>query len=237
MPSNKRLAYIAIVGVLVAAALVVQIRRGGNATPEPHAYDNILQTQTSDSWQARLWLSVISLPAVQDHLQLTSDQKARLQTLLQSLTTEVQELAQSVREKKPEVRAEMPIYDERIDRLRLRRQREIADDLSDSQRERLDQLVLQYQGYNALFLTSSIATLKLSNEQLQQLKDLAVEKTQINSQYVRSYAQGNEAEKAAARLTFEESIAVHRRKNEAVLTPQQRTLHKELLGEPFEFPK
>lgn len=163
-------------------------------------------------------LRVLALPQVQDDLKLADEQKAEARKTaegLQGLFAGLQGLSQEERQQKfQEIQTKTRAAVEQVNKA-----------LSKEQNERLDQIVLQARGANALTDEKVGSELKLTDDQRQKLASIQEQAMQQGRD-----AQGDQEKIAQIRKTSREQAL-------AVLTEDQRQQFEKLQGKKIELPE
>jgi hypothetical protein len=162
-------------------------------------------------------LRVLALPKVQDELKLSAEIKAEVQKQadsLQGLYGGLQNLSQEERQQKfQEIQDKTKAAVEQVNKV-----------LSKEQNERLDQIVLQARGTQALMDEKVSSELKMTDDQRQKLSQL---QQQVMQQF--RDAQGDQQKMAEIRKSSREQAL-------AVLTDEQRKQFEKMQGAKIELP-
>lgn len=193
--------------VVVVAALTLFA-----ATPSARA-----QGQGRRGFGEGIRLRVLALPQVQDELKLSADVKAEVQKhadSLQGLYGGLQNLSQEERQQKfQEIQDKTKAAVEQVNAV-----------LSKEQKERLDQIVLQARGTQALMDEKVSSELKMTDDQRQKLSQV-----QQQSRQQFQDAQGDQEKIAQIRKSSREQAL-------AVLTEEQRKQFEKMQGAKIELP-
>jgi hypothetical protein len=168
---------------------------------------------------------LLRMAEVQTELKLTDDQKTKIATFLESQRGQGrgQGGGQGL---SPEERAQ------RRAEQRAKETEELKKILNEDQMKRLKQLQLQRQGMAALAETEVQSELKLTADQKSKVEAALQEQRQA----MRDAFQDGGGDPQAARAKMEELRKKTNEKLEALLTEEQKSQWKAMLGAPFTFP-
>jgi hypothetical protein len=100
------------------------------------------------------------------------------------------------------------------------------------QRQRYNQLYLQYQGYNAFSDPGVQQNLNLTSEQREKLNQYG----QDWNRQMAALQQAYQTNPAAATLRYNQLMQQQAQRYSSVLTPQQQQMWQEMTGQPYTFP-
>jgi len=169
--------------------------------------------------------SILRMPEVQAELKLTEEQKTKVSEMLAQQRGgrggggQFRDLSREERQK---------LMAER----RAEQQKAIAAILNADQMKRYRQLELQRQGPSALGESAVQEELKLTADQKSKVEAILTEQREA----MRDLRQGADGDREAMRARTAELRKKTAEKLEAVLTEEQKTQWKAMLGAPFTFP-
>ena len=170
-------------------------------------------------------LSLLRLEDVVKDLGLTDEQQSALQKLSESVHEQMNEVRSSLNSASPEQRQA------RLVEMEQQIAGKVAAVLNDQQRARLQEIKLQVLGPAALSYKDTADALKLSDEQLRTLADLA----EARRMAVRDAIAAAGSDPAAARTKIAAIVKDSADKMLAVLTSQQREQFEKMKGKSLEF--
>jgi len=159
--------------------------------------------------------------SVREELQLTEEQRATLDEVLRQNNR----LLLSIRDSGPQLAAAE--LQKALNQIR----RSIYQGFESSQRKRMLNMVLQAQGYGALFRAEVVTSLKLEAEQLESLNKVDEEFQQKIQEFSQAAEHMSQEERQDALQEAQQSR--HRQVLE-VLDERQKKIWAKLLGEPFD---
>ncbi len=176
-------------------------------------------------------LQILMIPAVQDELKLTEEQKTKLQQVGQELMQSGREFFQSLRDLSPEERQK------KIQDYQAESNKKINAVLKEDQQKRLRQLVLQRQGVAIITQDEEVAKqLKITDDQKLKIRDISrAAREEINALRQSGGGGGGFSPEMFAKI--QEINKKTNEKIEALLTDDQKKQWKELCGAPFKFPE
>jgi hypothetical protein len=155
--------------------------------------------------------------SVQEELKLTNDQLGKLKGAVEEVLGGFKEKLANLREMGPEERAKL------MDAITEKTNKIIVGVLDKDQIKRLREIDLQQRGPMALYDPEVRKALKITDDQLSQLKDLAAE---TNKAIHKAYDNRDTR-------SLEGAVETGLRKLSTLLTDEQKTTWKEMLGKPF----
>ncbi len=181
-------------------------------------------------------LALLRMEEVQKELELTDEQKSEIQKLAESQRGQrgqggdrqnFQNLSQEERQQR------FAQLREQAEARAKETREKLAEILLPHQSERLDQLVIQQQGINALNNPEVQAKLELTDDQKEKLRQVPQE---LREQLFQGGGRG-EGDAQARREQFEKFRTEMESKMLAVLTDAQKQKFEELKGKKFDFPQ
>lgn len=176
-------------------------------------------------------LQILMIPAVQDELKLTEEQKTKLQQVGQEIRESGAQFFQGLRDLSPEERQK------KMQEYQVETTKKINAVLKEDQQKRLRQLVLQRQGVAIIAQDEEVAKqLKVTDDQKLKIRDIS----RAAGEERRALFQGGGGGGGISpetRAKMDEITKKTNEKIEAVLTDDQKKQWKELCGAPFKFPE
>lgn len=171
-----------------------------------------------------LTLALIRDPAVHGELSLKPDQIA----LVQAAIAQVDEPLWQ--------RRDIPVQkvSEQLDALLAKLRQQLKRDLTASQLDRFDQIILQARGWKALVSPELAARLKLSTDQVSKLKAALAAATKEREAAEKELASQLPAAQEQSRATMRKAEA---KRFSEILTQKQQNDFTKLLGKPFDLTK
>jgi Spy/CpxP family protein refolding chaperone len=178
-------------------------------------------------------MQILMIPAVQEELKLTEEQKGKLQQVGQEIRETMGQALQGLRDLSPEERQK------KMQDYQAESTKKINAVLKEDQQKRLRQLVLQRQGVAIVAQDEEVAKqLKVTDDQKLKIRDI----TRAAGEERRALFQGGGGGGGGGfspemRAKMDEITKKTNEKIEAVLTDKQKKQWKELCGAPFKFPE
>jgi hypothetical protein len=169
---------------------------------------------------------LLAVPAVQTELKLTDEQKRQAADLLQKQRADLGEFVQRLQSATAEDRSKM------LAEWQADQAKKVAAVLNPDQQKRLHQLSLQQQGFTAMVAPAVQTDLKLTAEQKARVDELL----RAQQMALQNLFQGGGGITAETRQKLQALQKETNDKLRAVLTDEQKTRWKEMLGTPFNFP-
>src|SRR4051794_40410633 len=144
----------------------------------PMSWNSDLQAQTSGGLDSPPGSPLLSKPAVQKELQLTEEQKSKLQKVTTAGNRRFQEWLQTKRDSPSGGGADSETIRAEILAMREEGDTAVAKILTRSQRIRLEQIALQQEGLWALTRPEIAQRLNMSPEQREQIQEIIVQMRQ-----------------------------------------------------------
>ena len=174
--------------------------------------------------------AILGIPAVQDELKLTDEQRGKVESLMTSLREEMTGLRDKLSDVAPEERfARMR---ELMEEANAKVSKDVAAMLDSDQMKRFEQLELQVRGLDAFADAKVQEALKVAEEQKTKIGALMTEMAE-KRQSIMQDAQGDFQ---GAMAKFRELQDSTREKVMALMSDDQKAKYKEMTGEPFEMP-
>jgi hypothetical protein len=142
------------------------------------SWNSDLQAQTSAGLGGPLGSSLLSKPAVQQELQLTKEQKSKLQKVTAVWNQQRRERLDTIRKSLSEGAADPEAIRTQILAMREEGETPVAKILARSQRIRLEQIALQQEGLSALTRPEIAQRLNMSPEQQELIREIIVQMRQ-----------------------------------------------------------
>ncbi len=180
-------------------------------------------------------LSLLGIPEVQKELKMTPEQIEKAKTKqadMRQVMMEIFQQAGDFRQLSPEDRQKV------TEKMQAAQKKAIGEVLNADQQKRMNQLELQQQGTRAFGRKEVAESLKITDEQKEQLQKVQ-EAQQVA---MREAMQGidfqnmTDEDRTKMRTTMEANQKATTEKSMAVLTEEQKKKWKEMTGEPFKFP-
>jgi len=174
---------------------------------------------------------------VQEELKLDDDQKAKIQEALQSINAQRQKLFTALRglqgdeRQKKMAELQKKMQDETAEATKT-----IRAALKPEQAQRLDQILLQVRGLQALSDAAVAEKLQLTPEQRKQIQDAGAAGQQKRAQLVQDFRNGN-VERTKYREKLDEIAKETETKTIDVLTDEQKAQFEKMKGAKFELPQ
>jgi len=177
-------------------------------------------------------LQLITIPAVQEELKLTEEQKSKLQQVGQEIRQTMGQALQGLRDLSPEERQK------KMQEFQAESVRKINAVLKEDQQKRLRQLVLQRQGVAIIAQDEEVAKqLKVTDDQKLKIRDIMRAAMEERRALFQGGGGGGGGFSPEMRAKMDEITKKTNEKIEAVLTDEQKKQWKELCGAPFKFPE
>ena len=174
--------------------------------------------------------AILGVPAVQDELKLTDEQRGKVETLMGSLREEMMGLRDKLGDVAPEER--FGRMREMMEEANAKVRKDVAAMLDSDQMKRFEQLELQIRGLDAFADAKVQEVLKVADDQKAKIGALMTEMAE-KRQSIMQDAQGDFQ---GAMSKFRELQESTREKVMALMSDEQKEKYKELIGEPFEMP-
>ncbi|GBC90668.1 MAG: hypothetical protein N2045_10225 [Fimbriimonadales bacterium] len=207
-----------VLALAVAATATVQAQRRGEGQARPQPQAGQQERLGLRMMQGRGIAGMLLMrPDVQRELNLTEQQKAKINEMQQAMRVAMQEL----RNLPP---------DQRRQRMEeIRQKNDPTTVLTDAQKKRLRELELQWQGPMALMNPEIAREVGLTQEQQSKIQGILQEQFQaMRERFQQGGGQPDPQAFEKARQELENKIL-------AVLTPAQREKWNQMLGKPFQF--
>lgn len=179
--------------------------------------------------------SLLRMPAVQDELKLTDEQKKSVEAIHGEVDKEMRERGAKMQSLTPDQRRS---YFEKARETFETERKETSDKLlavlDEKQRERIDQLSLQRRGTAALLDDEVAEELKLTDKQRDRLEALRDESREAIQA---AFEEADPDDRDAVRRKLDALRQKQSNRALKLLTAQQRKSFEDLQGEKFEFPE
>lgn len=160
--------------------------------------------------------------SVQKELKLTDEQIKKAESVREKTMAMMQEIRQNAQGDREQMAKKMLELNQQTDK-------SVAEFLKPEQVKRLKQITLQQTGVRAVANPEVAAALKVTDEQKQKIQDLQM----ANATKMRELFQGAGGDFAEMRKKMEEFNKTANEQFMGLLTEEQKTKWKELIGEPF----
>jgi len=172
--------------------------------------------------------NMLRTPEVQAELKLTDDQKTKVTDLLAKLREQRQGQGQNFQDLSPEERQKMM-----ADR-RAAEDKQLADVLNADQMKRYHQLVLQQQGMTAVLDKPVADQLKLTDDQKTKIQAVVDEQRAAMRDMFQNG--GGSQDREAMMKKMQDMRKQSDEKIASLLTDDQKSQWKDMIGAPFTFP-
>ncbi len=182
-------------------------------------------------------INLVRNAKVQEELKLDDDQKAKIQEALQTVNAQRQKLFTALRglqgdeRQKKMAELQKKMQDETAEATKT-----IRAALKPEQAQRLDQILLQVRGLQALSDAAVAEKLQLTPEQRKQIQDAGAAGQQKRAQLVQDFRNGN-VERTKYREKLDEIAKETETKTIDVLTDEQKAQFEKMKGAKFELPQ
>jgi hypothetical protein len=216
---------LALVGILAGSAMAQRGQGGGDRGQGGGMQRGGMMGGMQGGLMQGNQMMLLQREDVQKDLQLTAEQKTRLQAANEKMTGQMRDAMQGMRGGGGDRTA----IQETMQRLQTASEREVNAILTPAQQKRLLEIQIQLSGPRALLLPAVQKVMELTDDQMAKIRDLQQQHQQANAAAMRNAAGNREAMQASR----EKNDAVLAAEIDKVLTAPQRAKLKELTGRPF----
>jgi len=209
-------------GIRFAAALAVLGSTLWAAEGEPKKVAPIKGAVLGGGGNIGMEMFLLRNKAVQEDLKLSEDQLKKLEEQF----AKADELRKSLAVKNPDAAKQFQEAQEALAKIG----EAVKGTLTDDQKKRVGQIALQRGGPTAVMRPDIAGQMNFTDEQKEKLKAIAQEQGQKTREL---FQNGKDGDRAELVKKFEELRKEHGEKIVGVLTDEQKSKWKELVGEPF----
>ncbi len=223
--------FLTIVGfiTLVSTAFYVAISLT-NSKSTDHAYDTIVRDNNSSPFRASARNRILRDHELRTSLNLTGEQKTKLDQIFENYDEQHTKFYENWKQKNPDAGYYVPFAAKGSREWEVDICRRATSILSNSQVNKLFQAEYRLASWSFVFLDEVQKELRLTESQIQTIKDLHVEAVGIRNKLYRKLMASTPEQRPALKQQAEEKIAALKLQFENVLTAEQKRVCDHLLG-------